>query len=54
MRSRSELALGVLKTAQQMLLDNLKDLTSEEALAAAGGFRSVLGILKHTARGSHA
>ena len=53
MRSRSELALGVLKTAQQMLLDNLKDLTSEEALAAAGGFRSVLGILKHTARWSH-
>ena len=53
MRSRSELALGVLKTAQQMLLDNLKDLTLEEALAAAGGFRSVLGILKHTASWSH-
>ena len=41
MRTRSELALGVLKTAQQMLTDNLKGLTIEEALGAAGGYRSV-------------
>ena len=53
MRTRSELALRVLQTAQQMLKDNIKDLTLEEALEAAGGYRSVLGILKHTASWSH-
>ena len=53
MRSRSELALAVLHTAQGMLTENIKALTLEEALAAAGGYRSVLGILKHTASWSH-
>ncbi len=53
MRARSELALRVLQTAQQMLKDNIHGLTLEEALAAAGGYRSVLGILKHTASWSH-
>ncbi len=53
MRSRSELALRVLETSQQMLTENLKSLALEEALAAAGGYRSVLGILKHTASWSH-
>ncbi len=53
MRTRSELALGVLATARQMLRENLKALTLEEALEAAGGYRSVLGILKHTASWSH-
>ncbi len=53
MRTRAELALNVLGTAQEMLLENIKDLTLEETLAAAGGYRSVLGILKHTASWSY-
>ena len=39
MRTRSELALRVLSTAQGMLTDNIKELTVEEALEAAGGDR---------------
>ena len=53
MRTRSELALRVLQTSQQMHAENIKALTLEEALGAAGGYRSVLGILKHTASWSH-
>ena len=53
MRTRSELALRVLQTSQQMLSENIKALTLEEALDAAGGYRSVLGILKHAASWSH-
>ena len=53
MRTRSELSLRVLSISREMLMDNIKDLTLEEALAAAGGYRSVLGILKHTASWSH-
>ncbi len=53
MRTRSELALGVLQTSRQMLNNNIKGLALEEALQAAGGYRSVLGILKHTASWSH-
>jgi hypothetical protein len=36
-----------------MLIGNLRDLTLDEALQAAGGYRSILGILKHTASWSH-
>lgn len=53
MRTRSELALSVLRTSRQMLKENINGLALEEALAAAGGYRSVLGILKHTASWSH-
>ena len=53
MRTRSELALSVLQVSRQMLEENIKGLTLEEALEAAGGYRSVLGILKHTASWSH-
>jgi hypothetical protein len=53
MRTRSELALRTLATARDGLIANLRHLTLEEALYAAGGYRSVLGILKHTAGWSH-
>ena len=36
-----------------MLKENISGLTLDEALEAAGGYRSVLGILKHTASWSH-
>ena len=49
MRTRAELAVATLQSAQQLLSNNLAGLTLEEALASARGHRSVLGILKHTA-----
>ena len=53
MRTKRDFALVVLRTAREQLTANLNALTLEEALAAAGGYRSVLGILKHTASWSH-
>jgi uncharacterized damage-inducible protein DinB len=53
MRSRAELAWKLLDDSRRMLRANLRNLKLEEALAAAGGYRSVLGILKHTASFSH-
>lgn len=49
MRARAELAVATLESARQTLIGNLASVTLEEALHAAGGYRSVLGILKHTA-----
>ncbi len=43
-----------LDSAYTILSDNLKGLTLEEALfVPAGGFRSVIGTIKHTAAWSH-
>ena len=53
MRTRSELATSTLAHPRQLLNDNIKGLTLEEALHAAAGYRSILGILKHTASWSH-
>ncbi|HXH22254.1 MAG TPA: DinB family protein [Dehalococcoidia bacterium] len=53
MRSRSGLASALLSQSYGLLRNNLEGLTLEEALASAGGLRSVLGILKHTAGWSH-
>jgi hypothetical protein len=53
MRTRSDLACGLLRQAQDVLRGNLRRVTLDEALQAAGGYRSVLGILKHTAGWSH-
>ena len=39
--------------ARQGLIGNLRGLTLQEALQSAGGYRSILGILKHTAGWSH-
>lgn len=53
MRSRAELAWRLLDGSRRTLRANLRNLKLDEALAAAGGYRSVLGILKHTASFSH-
>src|SRR5438552_11763076 len=53
MRTRAQLAAHLLQTARDTLAANIAHLTLEEALQAAGGHRSVLGILKHTAAWSH-
>ena len=53
MRTRAELAVHVLQTAHDTLSANVAHLTLDEALHAAGGHRSVLGILKHIAGWSH-
>ena len=49
MRTRAELAISTLETARRILIDNLTGLTLQEALHSAGGYRSILGFLKHTA-----
>jgi uncharacterized damage-inducible protein DinB len=53
MRTRAQLAHALLEQAGQTLVANLEAVTLEEALSSAGGYRSVLGILKHTAGWSH-
>lgn len=47
MRERVEFALQVLRRAESSFTDNVRSLTVEEALFAAGGHRSILGVLKH-------
>ena len=54
MRSGLELTRHLLDNAYQTLDANLESLTLEEALfVPEGGFRSVLGTLKHAAGWSH-
>jgi DinB superfamily len=53
MRTRTQLALTLLKVSRSQLVDNLKGVSVGEALQDAGGYRSILGILKHTAGWSH-
>jgi hypothetical protein len=54
MRSRVELARHLLDRAYRTAADNLAGLSLDEALfVAPGGYRSVLGTLKHTAAWSH-
>ncbi len=53
MRTRAELAIAAVENARQTFIGNLKGLTLEEALDPGGGYRSVLGILKHAAAWSH-
>jgi uncharacterized damage-inducible protein DinB len=43
------MARATLEAGRQMFLDNVRNLSLEEALDAAGGFRSVMGLIKHTA-----
>jgi hypothetical protein len=52
-RSPSELAIALLEASHSILTNNIRAVTLEEALGAAGGYRSVLGILKHTVGWSH-
>src|SRR5919106_5657674 len=54
MRSRVDLTRHLLEHAYRTVSDNLAGLTLQEALfAPSGGYRSVLGTLKHTAAWSH-
>jgi uncharacterized damage-inducible protein DinB len=54
MGSPIALARLLLDHSQRVLVDNLADLTLEEALfTPMGGYRSVLGTLKHVAGWSH-
>ena len=53
MRTRADLAVRAMSVARDGLMANIKGLTLDEALSPAGGYRSVLGILKHTAGWSH-
>ena len=54
MRSRVELTQHLLRSAYGTASDNLRGLSLDEALSVpAGGYRSVLGVLKHTAAWSH-
>lgn len=40
---------SMLEEAHAVFVDNVGDLTIEEALDAGGGFRSILGLMKHVA-----
>jgi hypothetical protein len=54
MRSRITLTLHLLEQAYRAMADNVAGITLEEALfVPAGGYRSVLGTLKHAAGWSH-
>jgi hypothetical protein len=54
MHTRLELTQSTLNTAFCILSDNLKGLTLEEALfVPPGGFRSIIGTIKHSAAWSH-
>jgi Protein of unknown function (DUF664) len=43
------LARAVLEEAHRLFLDEVRDLSIDEALDAANGYRSILGIVKHAA-----
>ncbi len=43
------LARAILEEAHRAFVDNVRGVTLEEALFAAGGYRSVLGLTKHVA-----
>ena len=49
MGREQRVARSVLDEARRMFVDNVRGLTLEEALDAGGGYRSVLGLMKHTA-----
>ena len=54
MRSRLDMTLHLLDHAHRTMMDNLKDLSLEEAIfIPEGGYRSLLGTLKHAAGWSH-
>jgi uncharacterized damage-inducible protein DinB len=43
------MAQAGLESARRMFLDNVAGISLEEALDSAGGLRSILGLIKHTA-----
>jgi hypothetical protein len=44
---RVENARGILAFGRSQFMNNVQSLTLDEALFAAGGYRSILGVLKH-------
>jgi uncharacterized damage-inducible protein DinB len=49
MDAEHRLARAVLEEARRTFVDEVDGLTIDEALDAAGGFRSILGLMKHVA-----
>jgi uncharacterized damage-inducible protein DinB len=49
MVSEGDLARAVLADAHRRFLDNTRAISLDEALFSAGGYRSILGIVKHVA-----
>lgn len=49
MGAEHRVATSALEDARRTFVDNVRDLSLEEALDAGGGYRSVLGLMKHTA-----
>jgi uncharacterized damage-inducible protein DinB len=54
MRSRIDLTLHMLDRAHDLMIRNVQEVSLEEALfVPVGGYRSILGTLKHAAAWSH-
>jgi hypothetical protein len=49
MAEQHRLAHAVLEAAHDTFVDNVRNVSLDEALDAAGGFRSILGLMKHVA-----
>ena len=49
MAEQHRLAHTVLEAAHDTFVDNLRNVSMDEALDAGGGFRSILGLMKHVA-----
>jgi uncharacterized damage-inducible protein DinB len=49
MGAEHDMARAALQDARTTFLDNVRHVSLEEALDAAGGFRSIIGLIKHTA-----
>ncbi len=49
MGAEHAMARSALEAARQTFLDNMRSVSLEEALDGAGGWRSVFGLIKHTA-----
>ena len=49
MDAAHRVARATLESGRQTFLDNVTGISLEEALDAGGGFRSILGLTKHTA-----
>jgi uncharacterized damage-inducible protein DinB len=48
-RDEHRMARATLEAAHETFLDNTENLTLDEALDAGGGYRSILGLMKHAA-----
>jgi Protein of unknown function (DUF664) len=49
MAEHHRLAHAVLEDAHETFVENVRNVSMDEALDAAGGFRSILGLMKHVA-----